>query len=230
MHIPSTLASPYPETKTVEEWTSILRLATKWNFLSLRELAVERLFEIASPIDKITLSHTFDLPKWLPLAYAGLCERKAPLTIEEGRKLGELGPLGCDIVIRLWQACHEFNSLPTYHRICNSAVEIVKRTFELDDSESGTSSHHECEDLDADSPIQTPAVPPMIDSPPRKVCREDLPARFTWSVPAPTPRATSSNDLSFIDNPAPPDVTMFGSQSKKELTGKKVQRGKRGFI
>jgi len=70
--IPSTSASPYPDTKTVEEWTSILRLATKWNFLSLRELAVERLFGITSPIDRVVLSHTFGLPKWLPLAYAQL--------------------------------------------------------------------------------------------------------------------------------------------------------------
>ena len=233
MHIHSTLASPYPETKTVEEWTSILRLATKWNFLSLRELAIERLFEITSPIDKIILSHTFHLPKWLPLAYARLCKRNAPLTIEEGRRLGELGPVGCDVVIRLWQACHEFNSLPVHQRMRNSAIDTVKRIFELDDSESGTSTHHECEDAVADLPIQTPAVPPMIDSPPRdcnEVCWGDHPAPFTWPAPAPTAPATSSNDVLFIDNSVPPDVlTMFGPPSEKKLAGKKGKKVKKAL-
>ena len=138
--------------KTVEDWTSILRLATKWNFLSLRELAVERLLAITSPIDKVVLSHTFDLPKWLPLAYAQLCERAKPLTAEEGKRLGELGPVGVDIVIRLWQVFHELNPVSVSDR---NYTETVKRIFELDGGTSKTPSQI----TNAPAPSDTPAVP-----------------------------------------------------------------------
>jgi hypothetical protein len=124
----STLATPH--TKTTEEWTSVLRLATKWNFLSLRNLAVERLFDITSPIDRVVLGHTFDVPEWLPLAYTDLCKRGEPLTIEEGKRLGELGHVGADIVTRLWRVSHGLASVKNEQR---NYSEQVKKIFELDD-------------------------------------------------------------------------------------------------
>ncbi|THH21577.1 hypothetical protein EW146_g60 [Bondarzewia mesenterica] len=73
---------------TVEEWTSVLRLSQKWGFRSIRELAIERLGPISSPVDKIVLGRMFDIAHWLTPGFAGLVERKAPLTPEEGRRLG----------------------------------------------------------------------------------------------------------------------------------------------
>jgi len=121
---------PYYETVTVEHWTSVLRLASKWEFTSLRELAIKRLFDITSPLEKITLAHSFDLAHWLPSAYTDLCERVAPLSIEEGRKLGKLGQLGGDIVILLYLARHEIAGLNIQNDRAN-AMEVVKNVFGL---------------------------------------------------------------------------------------------------
>jgi len=148
---PSTWSTIHPDTKTVDEWTSVLRLATTWNFTSLRKLAVDRLSKITSPIEKILLSYRFDIPQWLPLAYASLCERSKPLSIEEGRQLFELGGIGGDIIILLNQARHELtrnpgNTVatppPTFSRSTTvaskpvvNANEVVKKVFGFDEGE-----------------------------------------------------------------------------------------------
>jgi hypothetical protein len=192
----------------VEDWTSILRLATKFKFSSLRELAVERLFDITSPLDKVILAHTFELPEWLPLAYAQICDGNQPLTVEEGRRLGELGPLGNDIIIRLWQTCHEMRSFPI--RPVTDIIEIVKRIFELNDLESETSSVHENTDDGTliDPPFVLPTVPAYLQD-----CQERSP---TFSPPAPsvplpialtTPLIFGSGALrldNIVDRPAVP--------------------------
>ncbi|KIM91718.1 hypothetical protein PILCRDRAFT_827 [Piloderma croceum F 1598] len=73
---------------TVDEWTSILRLAVEWNFQSIKNLAVERLSAIATPVDKIVLGRRFDIFEWLENAYTNVCWRDEALTIEEGKLLG----------------------------------------------------------------------------------------------------------------------------------------------
>ncbi|KAI0931580.1 hypothetical protein AcV5_004967 [Taiwanofungus camphoratus] len=73
---------------TVEEWTSILALATKWEFLGYRDLAIERLSQLASPVDRILLARMYDVTPWLTPAYLELCKRDEALTFEEGVRLG----------------------------------------------------------------------------------------------------------------------------------------------
>jgi len=132
---PSTYLLDFPETKTVSEWTSILRLATKWAFTSLRELAIQRLFGITSPVEKIVLAHTFTIPDWLPNAYADLCKREAPITIDEGRDLFKLGEISCDVVINLNQASYEWRTRAgMYGMLVNVDSEvgaIVRRVFQI---------------------------------------------------------------------------------------------------
>ncbi|TFY71233.1 hypothetical protein EVG20_g1772 [Dentipellis fragilis] len=53
------------EVKTVEAWTSVLRLSTKWSFASIRKLAIDRLEPIASAIDKVVLGRTYTIDAWL---------------------------------------------------------------------------------------------------------------------------------------------------------------------
>ena len=74
--------------KTVDEWTSVLRLSSMWGFQSIRTLAIEHLSMIAGPVDKIVLGHAFDVSRWLPEAYLAICDRTEPLTIDEGERLG----------------------------------------------------------------------------------------------------------------------------------------------
>jgi hypothetical protein len=122
-----------------------------WTFPSLRKLAVDRLFEITTPIEKVLLSYRFDIPHWLPLAYVSLCERNEPLSIEEGRRLFELGGIGGDIIILLNQARHELNPTtpqrapPNFSFGSRSTTvtwvtgtrvnEVVKKVFGLDQGE-----------------------------------------------------------------------------------------------
>ncbi|KAI0058443.1 hypothetical protein BV25DRAFT_1919326 [Artomyces pyxidatus] len=77
------------EVITLDEWKSVLRLAVKWHFHSIRELAKERLASLVSPIDKLLLSRQYaSLAEWTIPAYVALCQRAAPLSIADGRRLG----------------------------------------------------------------------------------------------------------------------------------------------
>jgi len=73
---------------TPDEWTSILDLAARWNFQTIRLLAIERLARMDSPIDKIVLGRRHGITEWLPDAYEAVCKRQGPLTHEEGIRLG----------------------------------------------------------------------------------------------------------------------------------------------
>ncbi|GBE77564.1 hypothetical protein SCP_0104420 [Sparassis crispa] len=73
---------------TVDEWTSVLALASKFGFDEFRELAVARLSQIATPVDRIMLSRAYDMTGWLIPAYAELCKRDESLTLQEGLRLG----------------------------------------------------------------------------------------------------------------------------------------------
>ncbi|KDQ49165.1 hypothetical protein JAAARDRAFT_82951, partial [Jaapia argillacea MUCL 33604] len=73
---------------TADEWTSVLTLATKWSFITIRSLAIRELFPLASPVDKIVVGRQYDIPEWLPDAYVAVCERPEALTKKEGERLG----------------------------------------------------------------------------------------------------------------------------------------------
>lgn len=73
---------------TAKEWTSVLALATKFQFLEYRELAITRLLQLASPIDRVLLARQFDVSPWLRPAYLELCKRDEALTLDEGMRLG----------------------------------------------------------------------------------------------------------------------------------------------
>jgi hypothetical protein len=72
----------------VDEWTSILDLAAKWKFQSIKALALKQLLPIISPIDKLVLGRRHGITGWLPDAYSAICGRKDALTLEEGLRLG----------------------------------------------------------------------------------------------------------------------------------------------
>jgi hypothetical protein len=75
--------------KSVDEWSSVLSLAIKWEFDCIRDLAVDRLFPITTPIDKIVLGRKYyaDLSHWLEQAFIDVCIRNDPLKLEEARRL-----------------------------------------------------------------------------------------------------------------------------------------------
>jgi hypothetical protein len=76
--------------RTVDEWTSILHLATRWEFDSVRRLAIHKLEGLTiSPVDKIMLSRQFNInTPWTLTAYTDICQRPDTLTVFEARALG----------------------------------------------------------------------------------------------------------------------------------------------
>ncbi|KAF7969624.1 hypothetical protein HWV62_26801 [Athelia sp. TMB] len=87
---------------TVDDWSSILQLADRWSFRSIKALAILKLAPIASPIDKIVLGRRHGVTDWLKSAYTAVCLQEAPLNLQEGRRLG------IDDVIRI-------NAVRYYH-------------------------------------------------------------------------------------------------------------------
>ncbi|KLO19848.1 hypothetical protein SCHPADRAFT_43214 [Schizopora paradoxa] len=75
---------------TADIWCSILRVAHKWGFDKVKGLAVKELEKTQmSPVDKAILARDCEVGNgWLLTAYAELGAREAPLTVEEGQKLG----------------------------------------------------------------------------------------------------------------------------------------------
>ncbi|KIM92288.1 hypothetical protein PILCRDRAFT_354 [Piloderma croceum F 1598] len=73
---------------TIDEWTPILALTFKWNFQSIKTLAVNHLSTIATAVDKIVLGRQYNIFEWLENAYTTLCWRDEALMIEKGMLLG----------------------------------------------------------------------------------------------------------------------------------------------
>ncbi|RDX51134.1 hypothetical protein OH76DRAFT_1401907 [Lentinus brumalis] len=73
---------------TLEDWISVLALATKYEFEAHRALAIERLSRLGSPTDRLVLAREYDIPGWLEEAYYLICIREDALTLEEGHRLG----------------------------------------------------------------------------------------------------------------------------------------------
>ncbi|KAL1672055.1 hypothetical protein EV122DRAFT_295135 [Schizophyllum commune] len=75
--------------RTVDEWTSVLRLASMWSVTSLRQVAIREIEPNATPIDKIVLAREFGLGEtWLLPAFVALCRSPEPLEYEDAERLG----------------------------------------------------------------------------------------------------------------------------------------------
>ncbi|KAJ7934847.1 hypothetical protein B0H13DRAFT_2246986 [Mycena leptocephala] len=75
---------------TVEDWSTILELACRWEFAEVKSLAVRELEKLELPdIDRIVLYHKFAVDQsYLIPRYVALCERPELPTVEEGIRLG----------------------------------------------------------------------------------------------------------------------------------------------
>jgi hypothetical protein len=74
--------------ETSQEWMSALRVAHYLRFESVRKLAIQELYAVASPVDKIVCARDFGINHWLKEAYTDICRRSSPLCEEEGIRLG----------------------------------------------------------------------------------------------------------------------------------------------
>jgi len=77
---------------SIEHWCSVLEVATKWEFDSVRALAIRKLDEepqsAIPPADRISMALKYRVEEWLLSPYVELVSRPTPVSLEEGRKLG----------------------------------------------------------------------------------------------------------------------------------------------
>ncbi|KAI5983067.1 hypothetical protein EDD15DRAFT_1629540 [Pisolithus albus] len=74
-----------------DQWLSVLKLSTMWDFRGLRNAAIQHLGTPSlplDPIDKMELALQYDIRVWLVPALLALAQRSAPISVEEGRRIG----------------------------------------------------------------------------------------------------------------------------------------------
>ncbi|KAH8979170.1 hypothetical protein EDB86DRAFT_2748328, partial [Lactarius hatsudake] len=67
-----------------EQWRSVLCLSTRWGFASRRKLALESI-KPPTPYDRLLLARQYAVDHWVSPALIALCERTAPLSLDEAR-------------------------------------------------------------------------------------------------------------------------------------------------
>jgi hypothetical protein len=69
-----------------EKWRSVLHLSTQWEFASIRRLALNNI-QPPTPHDQLLLARTYSVDHWVIPALSALCERSAPLSLDEARRM-----------------------------------------------------------------------------------------------------------------------------------------------
>ena len=69
-----------------KEWKSVLHLSTLWDFTSIRRLALNNI-QPPTPHDQLLLARTYSVDHWVVPALSALCERSAPLSLDEARQM-----------------------------------------------------------------------------------------------------------------------------------------------
>ncbi|KAJ7742588.1 hypothetical protein B0H16DRAFT_1563062 [Mycena metata] len=76
------------------DWVAVLAISTRFDFQRVRDCAIDAIEHSRwnQPTGKrrkmITINPKHDIPHWLPLAYAAICERSGPLEEWEAKSLG----------------------------------------------------------------------------------------------------------------------------------------------
>ena len=72
-----------------EGWQSVLKLSTMWEFIEMRNVAIEALDAIRlSPIDKVLFGREFGVYHWLSEGYVALAKDSATISNHDSEKLG----------------------------------------------------------------------------------------------------------------------------------------------
>jgi hypothetical protein len=71
---------------TYKEWKSVLHLSTRWDFASIRRLALNNI-QPPTPHDRLILARAYSINDWVVPALSELCERRSPLTLDEARQM-----------------------------------------------------------------------------------------------------------------------------------------------
>ena len=78
-------------TPSLAAWTSLLSISTRFEMNRIRTRAIAEIISFRpniDPVDQVVLAVQHNIPEWLPLGYAALCQREDPLELEEAERLG----------------------------------------------------------------------------------------------------------------------------------------------
>ncbi|TFK58295.1 hypothetical protein BDN72DRAFT_851795 [Pluteus cervinus] len=73
---------------SLDEWVSVLKIASELECPAIKKLAVAQLEVVASPIDRIVVGRKHYVRTLVASGYVELCQREAPITLLEGNTLG----------------------------------------------------------------------------------------------------------------------------------------------
>ena len=191
------------EARSSEEWASILELASKWEFQSLRKRAISELDSLATPIEKVILGRKYNIPELCLPAYVDLCQSNVPLTEEDGERLGLRD------VIKIYCIRQELWGQEVRPSISSEdLLEKIKTHFPSVPPPPASPSHSEREPnpLPPQTPIRSPSPPtPQWLPVPRLPARTDSPQRpKTEDCPISPPNRVSeeADALNRIVSPA----------------------------
>ena len=64
----------------------MLHLSSYWDFTSIRRLALNNI-QPPTPHDRLLLARTYSVDHWVNPSLSALCERRAPLSLDEARQM-----------------------------------------------------------------------------------------------------------------------------------------------
>lgn len=74
---------------SIEEWTSVLKLSTMWDFLDTRALALQNLAKTKMDlVTKVLIAKQYKIHDWLFAGYEALAKRTSPISLSEAERLG----------------------------------------------------------------------------------------------------------------------------------------------
>ncbi|KAG6327700.1 hypothetical protein ID866_11388 [Astraeus odoratus] len=74
---------------SIEEWTSVLKLSTTWEFKVTRQAAIDALDVLQiGPVDRVALARKYNIKSWLLPALNKLAQRPKPTSLEEAGRMG----------------------------------------------------------------------------------------------------------------------------------------------
>ncbi|KAI0048852.1 hypothetical protein FA95DRAFT_1490244 [Auriscalpium vulgare] len=126
---PSDLNDQETDVFTVDGWTSVLHLATKWHFASARARAIRHLQDITQPFERLVLGRTYGVDDWVVPALAAVCMRWASLNVGEIELLLRLD-LACIGAVRDY--IHRSPVQPSSQRVSEKVCEWLQMQCTLD--------------------------------------------------------------------------------------------------
>ena len=76
---------------SLDQWVSVLKLSTMWEFHTLRTAAIDHLTILSGsidPVEKLVLATQFEIKGWMLPTLLKLAQRAEPISMEEGRRMG----------------------------------------------------------------------------------------------------------------------------------------------